>query len=72
MHILLNTHSPYFLRAIEAYSAKYKIADRCKYYLSENNEQGAIIMDVTTHTEVIYKKLAKPLEALQIMRFEND
>ena len=36
LHILLNTHSPYFLNAIEVYSAKYQVADKCKYYLTEN------------------------------------
>lgn len=72
MHILLNTHSPYFLRAIEVYSAKYGIADKCKYYLSENQEDKFIIKDVTTYTDKIYKKLAQPLENLQIERYQND
>ncbi len=72
MHILLNTHSPYFLRAIEVYSAKYDIADRCKYYMAENIGEYSQISDVTTHTDDIYIKLAKPLENLQIMGYEND
>ena len=72
MHILLNTHSPYFLRALEVYSANYEIADRCKYYLSENINDKSIIKDVTTHTDIIYKKLAQPLEKLQIERYNND
>ena len=72
MHILLNTHSPYFLRAVEVYSAKYDIADKCKYYLSENEEDKFIIKDVTTYTDKIYKKLAQPLETLQIERYQND
>ena len=29
MHILLTTHSPYFLNAIEVFSEKYKIDDKC-------------------------------------------
>ena len=72
MHILLNTHSPYFLRAVEVYSAKYGISDKCKYYLSENEEDKFIIKDVTTCTDKIYKKLAQPLETLQIERYQND
>ena len=72
MHILLNTHSPYFLRAIEVYSANYGIADKCKYYLSENERDTATINDVTTQTDLIYQKLAKPLETLQIERYKND
>ena len=66
MHILLNTHSPYFLRAIEVYSAKYKVADQCKYYLSDIQDEAAIMEDVTTQTDKIYKKLALPFETLQM------
>lgn len=72
LHILLTTHSPYFLRALEVYSAKYSVANKCKYYLSENIGHISTIKDVTTHTDEIYKKLAMPLEILQSMRFEND
>jgi len=43
VHILLNTHSPYFLRAIEVYSQKHGISDKCDYYLSELNSDGAEI-----------------------------
>ena len=69
MHILLNTHSPYFLRAIQVYSAKYEIADRCKYYLSENMDERATLKDVTTSIDEIYVKLAKPLESLENGRY---
>ena len=71
MHILLNTHSPYFLRAIQVYSAKHEIADRCKYYLSENVDERAILKDVTTSIDEIYVKLAKPLESLENGRYCN-
>ncbi|MDR0390394.1 MAG: ATP-binding protein, partial [Planctomycetaceae bacterium] len=37
--ILLTTHSPYFLRAIEVFSIKEKITDRCNYYFT-TNENG--------------------------------
>ena len=73
MHILLNTHSPYFLRAIQVYSAKYEIADKCKYYLSENIEDNkAIIRDVTTSIDEVYSILARPLEELEIERYTYD
>lgn len=64
MHILLNTHSPYFLRAIEVYSAKHGIADSCKYYLSENQGQLSTFKDVTNQIDIIYQKLASPLNDL--------
>lgn len=66
LHILLNTHSPYFLRAIQVYSSKYEIADRCNYYLAENNEDGtASIRDVKGRIEEIYKLLHRPFQDLE-------
>jgi len=65
MHILLNTHSPYFLNAIEVYAAKYEIADRCKYYLAENQDDKSIIKDVSDNIDSIYAKLARPLQDLE-------
>lgn len=72
--ILLNTHSPYFLEAIEVYSEKYGIKDKCKYYLSENDEanNSFVINDVTDNTELIYKKLASPFQTLEDERYSSD
>lgn len=72
MHILLNTHSPYFLHAIEVYAAKYEIADKCKYYLAENTENRSNIVDVTNNIDKIYKILARPFQDLENQRYEND
>lgn len=64
MHILLTTHSPYFLKAIQVYSKKYEIENKCKYYLSENIEESSILIDKTENTEDIYYKMAIPFENL--------
>ncbi len=72
MHILLNTHSPYFLRAIQVYSAKYDVADKCKYYLSEVDNDKASIFDVTNDIEKIYVKLSRPLQVLENERWQYD
>lgn len=72
MHILLNTHSPYFLRAIQVYSARYELADKCKYYLSETVNGYAHISDVTNNIERIYSKLSRPLQRLEDERWEDD
>ena len=70
-NILLNTHSPYFLNALEVYSEKYAIGKKCNYYLA-NEEQGITsIVDVTNETEKIYVKLAKPLQELENMEYGN-
>lgn len=69
MHILLNTHSPYFLRAIQVYSAKHEVADRCKYYLAELSGTSAVIHDVSNDIEKIYQKLSRPLQKLEDERW---
>lgn len=65
VHILLNTHSPYFLEAIEKYSIRYKADNNCRYYMAENGGDGVFIKDVTGNTEIIYRKLAEPFQTLQ-------
>lgn len=66
LHILLNTHSPYFLRAIQVYSAKHKIADMCNYYLAENDLENnmAVIRNVNNDTNAIYQLLYSPFQQL--------
>ncbi len=65
VHILLNTHSPYFLNAIEVYAVKYGINDRCNYYLASSQDDISTIGDVTNNIELIYSKLARPLQELE-------
>lgn len=67
LHILLNTHSPYFLRAIQVYSAKYEIADRCNYYLAENDIDNniAFIRNVKGNIDKIYELLSHPFQVLE-------
>lgn len=71
IHVLLNTHSPYFLRAIQVYTAKYESADTCKYYLSEVLEDQANITDVTDNIDKIYAKLSRPLQRLDDERWQD-
>lgn len=65
VHVLLNTHSPYFLNAIEVYAAKYGINDKGKYYLAVSENGVARMEDVTDNIEAIYSKLARPLQELE-------
>lgn len=63
--IYVNTHSPYFVRAIEVKMAEYGIADKGKFYLMQECEDGLCeSKDVTKETEQIYSLLYKPLEEL--------
>ena len=73
INILLNTHSPYFLRAIQVYSAKYEMADKCKYYMSELvNNKKVNILDVSDDVDKIFEKLAQPLQVLENERWNID
>lgn len=71
VHVLLNTHSPYFLRAVQVYSAKYEVAERCKYYLSEERDNHIDMKDVSSNIEKIYAKLSKPLQDLEDERWRD-
>lgn len=72
MHILVNTHNPYFLNAIEVYAAKYQIADRCRYYQAVSHGNISKIEDVSDDVDVIYQRLARPLQRLENERWSGD
>ena len=72
MHILLTTHSPYFVNALEVFSEKYGVDEKCKYYVAENVENSSIIKNVTDNTREIYRKLARPIQDLENIRYSSD
>lgn len=69
--VLITTHSPYFLEALEVYSKKHKISQNVKYYFAENNENTISMRDVSANTEDIYKSMAKPFQTLENEDWEN-
>ena len=71
LHILLNTHSPYFLHAIEVYAELAEITSVCKYYRAYNEGNFSFIKDVTNNLEEIYKTLAGPLQVLENERYAD-
>lgn len=72
LYILLNTHSHYFLDAIEVYSKKHGVVDKCRYYLASLDGNFATMTDVTGNTEAIYQKLARPFQRLENERYHNE
>lgn len=63
--IIINSHSPYFVRAIEVMMAHNMITDKGNYYLMvSNGEQMFRAENVTTHIDEIYKYLYRPLDEL--------
>lgn len=68
--MVITTHSPYFLDAIDVYSTKYQMSDKVNYYLAENDGDVSYIHDVTNNIDAIYKKLSDPLQKLENLRNE--
>ena len=72
MHILLTTHSPYFLYAVELFTKKYEINDKCKIYFSKKKDEKAILSDVTDDTGIIFKSLSTPFFKLEDMEVKME
>lgn len=74
MHILINSHSPYFINAIDVYAKKYGIRDTTKFYLSDDNEldfsRPSTLKDVSDDLQPIYKLLFNPLQELEDELYE--
>lgn len=68
--ILLTTHSPFFMDAIEIYTHKHGISDKTKYYLSEALDHEVEFRDVSGKIDEIYEKMANPLQILENLRAE--
>lgn len=64
LNILLTTHSPYFINALEVYSKEHNIGERMKYYLAYSKKNLGYFDDVTTNTDRIYELLAEPFKFL--------
>ncbi len=65
LHILLTTHSPYFLNALEVYSVKHGVDNKCRYYLATSDGDVAKLDEVSDNLESIYAELSRPLQDLE-------
>lgn len=64
--VLITTHSPYFVEALDKYSKKYNRKEALDFYLSDNDNNGdSKIENVTNELNKIYKKLYRPLQTLE-------
>jgi AAA15 family ATPase/GTPase len=68
--ILLTSHSPYFLYAVEVYSKKHEIEDKLRFYFAESDGDTSNVRDVSDNVDTIYKQLAAPLQKLEDMAYE--
>ena len=62
--VLLNTHSPYFLRAITVYSKIQDVLNRCYCMTNDGNGDSYHTEDVSNNIERIYSEMAKPFHDL--------
>ncbi len=72
LSLIITTHSPYFLDAIDVYSRKYNTSQAAHYYLAENDGVFSRLHDVTNHIDAIYKKLSEPMQMLENLRYSID
>ena len=70
--ILLTTHSPFFLRAIEVFSKKYELNQKCKYYFSIIGIDSLITFSEVENTTEIYQKMANTFSILNNISDELD
>lgn len=68
--IILTTHSSHFLEALQLYAKKYGMTERCSYYLSENEDDGCVLKDVSKDITKIYSQLVEPSILLDRLKFE--
>ncbi|MFX3888616.1 AAA family ATPase [Streptococcus suis] len=68
LHFLINTHSPYFLRAIEVYADKYQINHKINYYEARQSDEFYSVIEQVDETRKIYKSLAAPLKTIELER----
>lgn len=71
-HVLLTTHSPNFLMAIEAYAKKYELLDKADYYMAEHNEDNYTVDYVCVNDKLsqIYSSFTLPLVKVKQMKDE--
>lgn len=67
MHILINSHSPYFIDAIDKFSQIYGIRKTCKFYLTNEseNKEFSTLADVSDDLSGIFDLLYKPMEDIE-------
>lgn len=70
LHIVITTHSHYFLDAIELYSKKHDIYSKFNCYLSNvDNSNKVNFTEITNNLEQSYEKLAYPIAELNTLRY---
>lgn len=64
LYIVITTHSPYFLEAIEIFTKHHGIKNKTNYYLADIKDNHSIIDLANDNISDIYYKMASPIEDL--------
>ena len=72
LSIVVTTHSMNFLEAIDYYSKKYKMSDKCHYYLAMMDNNLATFKDVTDNVDEIYSQMVTPSMLLDKLKYEME
>jgi len=71
--IVLTSHSPYFIEALEAYTKKYKYENSTNFYFAKKNEGGlsSKIIDVTEDIMPILNSISEAFYTIQDLNDED-
>lgn len=70
LSVVVTTHSPYFVDAVNLFSCKYETNSKVNYYLSSSDGKTVKVDCVTEEIDLIYKKMASPIQMLDTLRYE--
>ncbi len=72
VQILLTTHSPNFLLALETYATIYKLGDKFKVYTTQKSTPDNMVnlQDVSDDIETAYEILSKPYLEMDELRYK--
>lgn len=70
LSVVLTTHSSQFLEALDYYSQKHGIIDKCHYYLASVQNGYSEFEEVTGNLEKIYKQMVTPSILLDQLKYE--
>ncbi len=71
VEILVNSHSPYMIEALERYSEQYDIKNKTNFYLAHNNTIEKVEDSNSRTLSVIFEKLSEPFDVFENMKSDR-
>ncbi len=65
--VLITSHSPNFILALQTYSTKYKVEEECNFYSTQKREDGYIVdyKKMNNNLSQVYADFAKPFSQIK-------